>query len=215
MGPGQGNDWSSGRGANYGNFSTGNYGAYEERQLTAEEQEEEDVQGAKQEIKFIKQQDVASTRNAARIVAMAEETGRQTLERLGAQGESIHNTERNLDLASNQNKLAAEKARELKTLNRSMFAVHVANPFTSAKRIKEREELVLADAERDRNQREAVRKAAWDTSARQQDVASQLNKFKGGGASKANLSERAKYQFEAVSEANMFIVIIMIVLTTL
>ena len=30
---------------------------------------------------------------------------------------SIHNTERNLDLASNQNRLAAEKAREIKTLN--------------------------------------------------------------------------------------------------
>jgi hypothetical protein len=54
---------------------------------------------------------------------MAEETGRSTLERLGAQGESIHNTEKNLDLASNQNKLAAEKARELKTLNRSMYVI--------------------------------------------------------------------------------------------
>ena len=29
----------------------------------------------------------------------------------------IHNTERNLDLASGQNRLAAEKAREIKTLN--------------------------------------------------------------------------------------------------
>jgi protein transport protein SEC9 len=197
-GPGSGNDWESGRGANYGNYAAGNYGAYEERQLTAEEQEEEDVQGAKQEIKFIKQQDVASTRNAVRILAMAEESGRQTLERLGAQGESIHNTERNLDLASNQNKLAAEKARELKTLNRSMFAVHVANPFTSAKRVKEREEQVLADADRDRQQRESVRKAAWDSSSRQQDVSSQLGRMK-IGAAKANLSERAKYQFEAVS----------------
>src|SRR5262249_15520306 len=43
---------------------------------------------------------VSSTRNALRIAAQAEETGRSTLERLGAQGERIHNTERNLDLVS-------------------------------------------------------------------------------------------------------------------
>jgi hypothetical protein len=91
---------------------------------------------------------------------MAEETGRSTLERLGAQGERIHkyvtdlcslnadtgllrekiqfldtrpphyyprcfqanitfsSTERNLDLASNQNRLAAEKAREISTLSK-------------------------------------------------------------------------------------------------
>ena len=144
-GPPPANDWASGRGQNYGSADGYGGGAYEERQLTAEEQEEEDVQATKQEIKFIKQQDVASTRNALRIAAMAEETGRQTLERLGAQGESIHNTERNLDLASNQNRLAAEKARELKTLNRSMFAVHVANPFTSSRRIAEREAQVQRD----------------------------------------------------------------------
>lgn len=70
----------------------------------------------------MKQQDVSSTRNALRLAAQAEETGRDTLGRLGAQGERIHNTERNLDLSANQNRLAEEKARELKTLNKSMFA---------------------------------------------------------------------------------------------
>jgi len=46
----------------------------------------------------MKQQDVSSTRNALRLAQQAEETGRDTLARLGAQGERIHNTERNLDL---------------------------------------------------------------------------------------------------------------------
>lgn len=190
-------DWESGRGENYGQ---GNYGAYEDRQLTAEEQEEEDITATKQEIRFIKQKDVSSTRNALRMAAQAEETGRQTLERLGAQGESIHNTERNLDLASNQNRLAAEKARELKTLNRSMFAVHVNNPFTSGKRIAQREQKVLDDARRDRDERDATRAAAWGTAARQQEVGRGLRNA-GGVQTRtgANLAERSKYQFEAVS----------------
>lgn len=96
-------------GSSSGTDMPGGYGAYEDRQLTAEEQEEEDVNATKQEIKFIKQQDVSSTRNALRLAQQAEETGRDTLARLGAQGERIHNTERNLDLASSQNRIAEEK----------------------------------------------------------------------------------------------------------
>lgn len=37
------------------------------------EEEEEDVQASKQEIRFLKQSDVSSTRNALRAAAMAEE----------------------------------------------------------------------------------------------------------------------------------------------
>lgn len=56
---------------------TGGYGggssseAYGNRQLTAEEEEEEDVQATKQQIRFMKQEDVSSTRNALRIAAQA------------------------------------------------------------------------------------------------------------------------------------------------
>lgn len=103
-------------GSTYGAGGAGQgYGSYGDRQLTAEEEEEEDVQASKQQIKFIKQQDVASTRNALRLADEAEASGRdvssgfltvrsaqvlsnlQTLQRLGAQGERIHNTELNLD----------------------------------------------------------------------------------------------------------------------
>ena len=66
---GQSSDQQNG----YGGGSS--YEAYGDRQLTAEEEEEEDVQATKQQIKFIKQQDVSSTRNALRIAAQAEETG--------------------------------------------------------------------------------------------------------------------------------------------
>ena len=74
----------------FGASSGPSYGAYGDRQLTAEEEEEEDVQATKQQIRFIKQEDVSSTRNALRIAAQAEETGMNTLARIGAQGERIH-----------------------------------------------------------------------------------------------------------------------------
>lgn len=59
----------AGQSGGYGEGSS--YEAYGNRQLTAEEEEEEDVQGTKQQIKFIKQEDVSSTRNALRIAAQA------------------------------------------------------------------------------------------------------------------------------------------------
>lgn len=204
-------------GDNYGGASRGGYGdnynrgptspsagpgGYQDRQLTAEEEEEEDVQAAKEDIRQMKREDVSSTRNALRLAAQAEETGRNTLARLGAQGERIHNTEKNLDLAANNGMLAEQKARELKTLNGSMFAVHVSNPFTGAERRRRRDEEIMTKHREDRDQREASRQAAWNTSKRMEDTFRDMsiNGGKEGGQRKTNLAERAKYQFEADSE---------------
>ena len=176
------------------------YGAYGDRQLTAEEEEEEDVTAAKQEMKFIKQQDVSSTRNAIRIAAQAEETGRNTLARLGAQGERLHNTNRNLDLATNHQRVAAEKAKELKIANRSMFRMHVDNPFTKAGR-ERRDQEILDKHRHEREQREVTRQAAFESGQRMNQNFKAIGAAEPGGAkSKSSLAARAKYQFEADSE---------------
>jgi hypothetical protein len=179
----------------------GGYGSAPDRELTEEELEEQDVAAAKSEIRFIKQQDVASTRNARRIAEQAEQTGRETLARLGQQGERIHNTERNLDMASNQNRLASEKASELKTLNRSMFAVHVNNPFTARSREEAANAIALEKHQAERVQRDATAAEAYTSQARQQQMQRDVN---GNLVRKApnqkSLAERGKYQFEADSE---------------
>ncbi|PSS23021.1 hypothetical protein M430DRAFT_16958 [Amorphotheca resinae ATCC 22711] len=177
------------------------YGTYgDERQLTSEEQEEEDVQATKQQIRFMKQEDVSSTRNALRLAHQAEETGRATLARLGAQGDRIHNTEKNLDLASNHNRIAEEKSKELKTLNRSMFAVHVSNPFTASSRRAERDQEIIEKHRAEREQRDATRQAAFGTQQRMERAFRDLRPGETSFRSKASLAERAKYQFEADSE---------------
>lgn len=187
----------------YGNGESQGYGAYEDRQLTAEEEEEEDVQATKQQIRFIKQEDVSSTRNALRIAAQAEETGRNTLARLGTQGERIHNTEKNLDLAANHNRIAEDKARELKTLNKSMFAVHVSNPFTASSRRQQRDDDIINKHRSEREQRESSRQAAFESNQRLDRTFRELQPGEAGYAAKkgkSTLAERAKYQFEADSE---------------
>lgn len=187
-----------------GSGSGGYGGGYgEERQLTAEEEEEEDVQATKQQIRFMKQEDVSSTRNALRIAQQAEETGRATLARLGAQGERIHNTEKNLDLAANHNRIAEEKAKELKTLNKSMFAVHVSNPFTASQRRAAREDDILNKHRAEREARDETRRDAFGTQQRMDANFRELGKadgYKPKTMTKASLAERSKYQFEADSD---------------
>lgn len=177
------------------------YGAYGDRQLTAEEEEEEDISATKQEIRFMKQQDVASTRNALRIAAQAEETGRNTLARLGAQGERMHNTDRNLDIGNNHINIAEDKSKELKKLNRSMFAVHVNNPFTAKERQMQRDEKIMERHRMEREQREATREAAFKSTQRMNQNFKGIDDTYGSQADKKkNLAERSKYQFEADSE---------------
>ncbi|TVY94502.1 Protein transport protein sec9 [Lachnellula willkommii] len=182
----------------------GGYGAYgEERQLTAEEEEEEDVQATKQQIRFMKQEDVSSTRNALRIAAQAEETGRGTLARLGAQGERIHNTEKNLDIAANHNRIASEKARELKTLNGSMFAVHVSNPFTASSRREKRDQEILEKHRAEREERDTTRQAAFGSQQRMERNFKDLQPGDQGyrpQQTKQSLADRSKFQFEPDSE---------------
>jgi hypothetical protein len=184
------------------NAQPGSSAVYQERQLTAEEEEEEEVTAVKQEIRFIKQGDVSSTRNALRVAAQAEETGRNTLARLGAQSERILDTENSLDVAASQGRIAEEKARELKTLNKSMFAVHVSNPFTTNARRRDRDEKLLETHRAERNTREGTRQEAFQSNQRMErtfrDIERDANKNYPG--QKKDMSERAKYQFEADSE---------------
>lgn len=52
---------------------------------TPGEENEEDVEGIKQQTRFVKQESVNSTRNAIRMAREAEETARNTVNRLGSQ----------------------------------------------------------------------------------------------------------------------------------
>ncbi|TGZ81911.1 hypothetical protein EX30DRAFT_330537 [Ascodesmis nigricans] len=185
-----------------GGYGTGGrYGNSGDRQLTAEEEEEEDVEAVKQQIRFTKQESVSSTRNALRVAAQAEETGRSTLARLGQQGERLYNTEKNLDLAYSHNRVAEEKARELKTLNGSMFAIHMKNPMKSKARQQAEEQKILDTHQFDRDERERARQFGYES---QQHVNQALS---GRGYQPSvdrrkgpSLTEREKYQFEADEE---------------
>ncbi|KAI5799150.1 V-SNARE protein [Peziza echinospora] len=169
-----------------------------------DDNEDEDVDAIKQQIRFTKQESVNSTRRALAAAAQAEETGRNTLMRLGAQGERLTNTKKNLDLANNQNKKAEQTTDELRTLNRSMFAVHVGNPFNSARRAQAEEDKIMDRHAQEMAERDRVRAAGYEGKKNvEQGLKAGGAGGYGGGASsgygKSTMSnaERSKYQFEA------------------
>jgi len=102
---------------------------------------------------------------------------------------------------------AQEKAGELKTVNRSMFAIHVKNPFNSSKK-KERElEEAKRKAAEELIQRENIRKEEWETKQRINVAMGQgpYGRAPGGGPSYSNNGrggpgERSAYAFENTAE---------------
>jgi len=85
------------------------------------ENEEEDIEGIKQQVRYTKQESVNSTRNALRMAREAEETARNTINKLGEQSEKLANTERHLDVSKGHTLRAEDRTDELKQLNRSIF----------------------------------------------------------------------------------------------
>ncbi|KAG1864168.1 hypothetical protein DFJ58DRAFT_772913 [Suillus subalutaceus] len=85
------------------------------------EENEEDVEGIKQQTRFMKQESVNSTRNALRLAREAEETAGNTIGKLGDQSEKLANTERHLDVSKGHTLRAEDQIGELKQLNRSIF----------------------------------------------------------------------------------------------
>lgn len=148
----------------------------EQRELTEEEQEEAEYQSILQEKRRIQQESGASVNRSVQMARQANEVGQATLARLGAQGERLHNTEKHLNLASNQNKIAQDRAAELKTLNRSMFAVHVGNPFTSKQRQQKADDEVMNRHRSEREQREATRRDGYSANQRMESNFRDMNR---------------------------------------
>ncbi|KAK0218361.1 protein transporter SEC9 [Armillaria nabsnona] len=91
------------------------------RDVPPGEENDEDVEGIKQQTRFVKQESVNSTRNALRLAREAEDVARGTLGRLGDQSEKLANTEMHLDVSKGHSARASDKTDELKKLNRSIF----------------------------------------------------------------------------------------------
>ncbi|KAI1802238.1 hypothetical protein F4811DRAFT_530574 [Daldinia bambusicola] len=174
------------------------YGGYgEQRELTAEEQEENEIDDIKRQIKQEKLATAQTAENAARIAEETVDVAMQTIARLGVQGERINHTEKLIDKGSISSREAEQGSKKLKSLNRSMFAVHVQNPFTKGRRAAEMEQQALDEHRADRELRESTRKDGYISNQRLEDAFRQIEAgAKHNVYEKPSAAEKSKYAFE-------------------
>jgi hypothetical protein len=163
--------------------ATGSYGGGygEQRELTEEEMQRQEYGDIKNQIDDTMTKTDQSLDRTLAMLDQATETGTSTLARLAGQREMLHNTQKNLDLAANQHRVATDKTKELETLNRSMFAVHVANPFTSKRRLAEKDQQVLERHRMERANREAIREQQYSATQNMEKTFSELSRPTGAG----------------------------------
>lgn len=172
--------------------------------MEKQRQEDEEVEGIKNQIRYTKQESVASTRNTLRMAREAEESGKNTMGMLGSQSETLYNVERNLDLAKTQDRIAKEKVSELRHYNRNILKPNVQNPFTKSKRLREKEERIKNDRLQSKLIQEQQRRELSNSTNR---IKSSLNDREEAGDSITSKYKREKYldqakryQFENDSE---------------
>ncbi|EPQ27438.1 uncharacterized protein PFL1_04976 [Pseudozyma flocculosa PF-1] len=195
-----------------GSAAQGNSRGYDGLEQREEQRDEEDdeVEAIKQQMRFTKQESLSSTRNALRIAREAEETATNTMFKLGDQSEKIGNTERHLDLAKASASRAEDNAKEIAALNRSIFRPNFQLNKQSKRDAEEAR--IIARHIDEREEREAVRKDALEAQKRLDQSMNGPGTGKASfgrfgqdrfGSKKADeeqrnkVAQRSRYQFEA------------------
>lgn len=173
----------------------------EEEELNSEDEE---VEAIKQDIRFVKQESLALTRNTLRMAQEADASGTNTLGMLGSQSERLYNAESNLLLAETQTKIADEKVKELKRLNRSIFIPATSgNPFNKKSRLRQQEAKIKTEKAQEKYLRDSNRKEMYASEQRIRQGITQnatnnetSRKYQG----QRDLAAAQRYQFENDSE---------------
>ena len=167
---------------------------------TASEHEEHEVQRTKDEIRSIKLSDIEATGNALKLATRIEQTGRDTLARLGMQADRLHHAERRLDEANFENERAEDKVKELRRLNQSMFRPVAGNPFTRRSRARKAATNRLAQHQRERETLQTSRTAVYGSESRRREQARDLCDEVRSPQEQRCRTDRLKYQFEGESD---------------
>ncbi|KAJ2456548.1 Protein transport protein S9 plasma membrane t-SNARE [Coemansia sp. RSA 2424] len=181
----------------------------QQQQHGNEEDDEEDVDAIKARITQVKKDTLDSTRNSLRTLEQTERIGTETLGKLGQQTEQLNRIDRTLEMTNIQAENSIEDTSKLRTLNKSIFHVHVKNPFSGKKR--REQELAKLQAEQERERLVDERKTKNDVDSRRRvqqftdpnglhrytSPAGRMN-ANGDIVSTGNMSrsERSRYTFE-------------------
>ncbi|CDH50807.1 plasma membrane snare protein [Lichtheimia corymbifera JMRC:FSU:9682] len=185
-----------------GGYDDDQYGGSRYAAQQQQEEEDEEVGNIKTQIRNVKQDTLASTRNALQKIHETEQTAANTMNMLGQQSTQIANVDRNLDLSKAYSDRAANQADELKQLNRSIFIPVVKNPFTRNKRQQRELEALKRDQQEHMEERDRIRQFEYESNARLEQAQKRNERVSANAGYSRGRSEsdRRRYQFEADEE---------------
>ncbi|PVG04878.1 hypothetical protein CPB86DRAFT_747041 [Serendipita vermifera] len=138
------------------------------------DEEEEDLEAIQTKTKDIKQQSVQSTREALRMMREAEETGKNTLLKLGQQSEQLGMTERHLQTSKGYIRRADDNTSDIKALNRSIFIPVIT--FDKSKKRAEQDAKMARRYEEEKAERDATNARMMETHNRIASATSRNNR---------------------------------------
>ncbi|KAF9907736.1 Protein transport protein S9 plasma membrane t-SNARE [Linnemannia zychae] len=141
-------------------------GGYGDQNQPQQGQKAGDVNRVVQEIRDTRQESLNLTRNARRALQDAEESSGRIMTQLNEQSGKLGCIEDNIDSGQIHADNAREKVSELKTVNTSMFAIHIKNPLNSTKRREKEFEEAKRKAAEELAQREAIRSEEYRSKQR-------------------------------------------------
>ncbi|KAG2182239.1 hypothetical protein INT43_007166 [Umbelopsis isabellina] len=166
-----------------------------------EREEDQEIASLKQQIRAHKQNTLISSRNAVQKLKEIEESAANTMKMLGEQSSSIASVDRSLDLAKAHSDTASAQANELRQINRSMFAIHIKNPFNKSSQERNELEALQKDRAAHVEERNDIRQYEYSSKQRldkAQRIAGRISE--GTSSSRRSKVDRHIYQFEADEE---------------
>ncbi|OMJ23136.1 Protein transport protein sec9 [Smittium culicis] len=123
------------------------------------EESDDDIDMIKSRIDEVKQDSLASTRNALAKIKKTETVAVKTMDTLGQQSAQLNRIDKTVDVTNVRADESIEKTSNLRTLNKSIFSFSFGNPFNSKKKrqaeldkAKQAQEHSITESERIRNQ---------------------------------------------------------------
>lgn len=165
-----------------------------QRQRGAMDDEDEEVEAIKHQIRFTKQETVGSSRNALRIAREAEETARNTMNRLVDQSDRLANADNHLDLAKSHASRADDQQKEIVALNRSIFRPNIT--FNKKGKRDAEEQRILNRHQEEKEEREEVRRQQMESRERASGALRAMDEAPKKGGLRSRLAEKSRYQFE-------------------
>lgn len=191
---------------NSGGFSSGGFDSTEMPGgygpgLSAQEEEDQEVNAAKQEMNQLKREDVNTTRRLVGTADNLDQLATNIIGNIGRQGESFHNAEKNLDSANVQAKTADKKIRVLDNVaNTTMFMPVRGERGNREKRLNRDHDLEMERHHQNKKIEEVTRAHKYADQQRVAQGEKGINSNRAQQQQKASLLQRSKYQFDADSE---------------